>query len=115
MVIRKEEQKLEIRTRMREGNGEVQMRELLPAERFCGHGRLFSLITLEPGCSIGRHAHVGESETFFLLQGTARLDDNGVERTLHAGDVAHTPSGESHAIENAGEEPLVLVAMIVKA
>ncbi|HIX65651.1 MAG TPA: cupin domain-containing protein [Candidatus Anaerotruncus excrementipullorum] len=115
MIIRKEEQKITVNEQMRGGEGSVQLRQLLAPEQFCGHGRLFNQLELAPGCSIGSHYHNGESETFYILQGTARFDDNGQECILHAGDVAHTPSGHFHSIANAGQEPLVLVAMIVNS
>ena len=113
MIIKREEQTLETKVRMREGSGSVLLRELLPPERFCGHGRLFSTLTLEPGCSIGKHRHEGESETFYVLRGTALFDDDGVQTTLRAGDVAHTASGREHALANAGEDTLEVVALIV--
>ena len=83
--------------------------------KFCGHGRLFAKMTLEPGCSIGWHEHHGESETFYILAGAARYCDNGEWVTLRAGDCAYTPSGEGHSIANAGTQPLEFMALIVKA
>lgn len=115
MIIRKEDQKITVNEHMRGGEGSVQLHQLLAPEQFCGHGRLFSRMELAPGCSIGGHAHNGESETFYILEGTALFTDDGVEVTLHPGDVAHTPSGHSHSIANAGQEPLVMVALIVNS
>lgn len=115
MVIRPEDQPVKVNEHMREGKGSVQLRALLAPEQFCGHGRLFSVLTLEPGCSIGWHVHTGESETFYILRGEAMYSDNGAERLLRPGDCAHTASGEGHSIENAGMETLEFVALIVNS
>ena len=98
-----------------DGKGEVQMRQVLQPEQFCGHGRLFNQVTIQPGCSLGWHTHEGESETYFLLQGKGLYSDNGKEVELEAGDCAYCPSGEGHSIENIGSEPLVFMALIVNA
>lgn len=98
-----------------DGKGEVQMRQVLQPEQFCGHGRLFNQVTIQPGCSLGWHTHQGESETYFLLQGKGLYSDNGKEVELEAGDYAYCPSGEGHSIENIGSEPLVFMALIVNA
>ena len=115
MVIRASEQQVTVKERMREGNGKVELRALLQPEQFCGHGRLFSIITLEPGCSIGWHVHEGESETFYILQGTGKLNDNGQEVILNPGDCSYTASGEGHSIGNIGQDTLKIVALIVNA
>lgn len=70
---------------------------------------------LAPGCSIGYHEHQGESETFYILAGEARYNDNGTEVTLSPGDCAHTASGQGHSIANAGETPLEFIALIVNS
>lgn len=60
--------------------------------------------------------HHGESETYYILQGKALLNDNGKEEViLNTGDVSYTASGEGHSIENIGEEPLRFVALIINA
>ena len=115
MVTKANDQKITVNEHMRDGKGSVKLRQLITPEQFCGHGRLFSVITLEPGCSIGWHVHTGESETFYIMQGTAKLNDNGVEKILSPGDCSYTASGEGHSIENTGTDTLSLAALIVKA
>lgn len=77
MITRKRELPETVKTQMRGGDGEVRMKELLQPGQFCGHGRLFNHMVLAPGCSIGYHEHQGESETFYILAGEARYNDNG--------------------------------------
>ena len=38
-----------------------------PPSLLDGMGRLYSVITLEPGCGVGLHKHEGDCETYFIL------------------------------------------------
>mgnify|MGYP004668256691 FL=1 len=113
MIRRSEEHPVEERLKMRDGNGVVEVvsleKELLPEK--C---RLFGLIRLKPGCSIGEHEHVGEAEMFYFVSGEGTVPDAGKRVAVRAGDSMTTPSGHSHSVENTGSEDLLLVAAIVK-
>ena len=61
---------------------------------------------------IGYHVHTNESETYYILKGTARFNDNGTEHILCPGDVAFTGSGDGHGIE-ALEGPVEMIALIL--
>lgn len=95
------------------GNGSLLMERILSDDRFHGMGRLFSRMTLKKGCSMGYHIHEHESETYFVLSGEAECNDNGVMKTLTAGDITFTPSGSGHAIENKKDEDFVFMALIL--
>ena len=104
----------EIRKNMRDGNGEIIISHILnPADDLKAPARLFAKLTIEKGCSIGYHDHIGEEEIFYILKGTAELDDNGTKKILNAGDVAVT-SDAGHSIANIGEETLEVLAVILK-
>ena len=113
MIRRSEEHPVEERLKMRDGNGVVEVvsleKELLPEK--C---RLFGLIRLKPGCSIGEHPHEGEAEMFYFVQGEGVVTDDGVAVPVRAGDSMTTSSGHRHSVENTGDEELVIVAAIVK-
>ena len=113
MIVTHQQMQKETREKMRGGTGAVNLTHLMPESFFYGHGRLYALVTLEPGCSIGWHEHHGESESFHIISGTALLSDNGTPVTLYAGDCAVCPDGEGHSIENCGETPLQFVAMVI--
>jgi len=68
---------------------------------------------MEPGCGIGLHPHVGETEFYYILSGRGVVNDNGTEVAIEAGDCMSTGNGESHSITNTGTEPLVMVACVV--
>ena len=98
---------------MRGGKGHVLFEDILDAAAFRDKGRLYSRITLEPGCSIGYHEHHGESETFYILKGEGQYNDNGVIRSVRAGDVTFTPDASGHSMENTGTENLEFMALIL--
>lgn len=74
--------------------------------------RVFAHTTVYPGSAIGYHVHTNESETYYILKGTARFNDNGTEHILCPGDVAFTGSGDGHGIE-ALEGPVEMIALIL--
>ena len=82
-------------------------------EEMMNKGRLFSLVTLQPGQSIGWHVHSGDSETYCILKGSGEYSDNGTLVTLGPGDVAMVRPGEGHSLLNTGAEPLELIALIL--
>ena len=108
-------EKLTRRTKecVQNGAGTSKFLDLATEEQMYGHARLFSQITLDPGCSIGYHTHQHETEFYFMLQGEAAVNDNGTEITLRPGDVTATAHGEGHSIENRTDEPVVFMALIV--
>ena len=116
MIRRENECTVEYREHMRDGDGTVQLTNFInDPKELCEKGRLFSKITLNPGCSIGYHVHETDSELFYILKGTAEYSDNGTIRTVSAGDVTICPPGEGHSIANRTEELVELVAVIVYA
>ena len=98
---------------MRGGDGTIVLRHFLNKDEFYGKGRLFSQITVKPGCSSGYHEHHGESEIFAVISGNGLFNDNGEEMPVAAGDVLVTSSGKGHAIACVGSCPLELVALII--
>lgn len=111
MITRKDDMKLEIREKMRGGNGAAQLTGL--SAQLPGKMRLFSTIRLTPGSSIGYHVHEGETEMFYFMTGTGRVQDDDQFVDVAAGDSMATFSGHGHGVENTGDEDLVFVAAIV--
>ena len=116
MIRKAEECKVEYREHMRDGDGTVKLTSLIGSSAELNEkGRLFSRITLEPGCSIGFHIHDKDAELFYILKGTAEYNDNGTISTVRAGDVTVCPTGQGHGIANRTDETVELVAVIVYA
>ena len=70
-------------------------------------------VTIRPGCSIGDHPHVHETEFYYILKGEGVFNDNGKEVVVHAGDICATGYGEVHGMENRSDEVLEMIALIV--
>ena len=116
MIRRENECKVEYREHMRDGDGTVMLTSFIEGpEDLCSKGRLFSKITLNPGCSIGFHVHEKDSELFYILKGTAEYSDNGEIKTVIAGDVTICPPGEGHSVANKTDEVVEIIAVVVYA
>jgi len=113
MVKRAEEMFKEIKEQMRGGKGSIEITHIFKSDELTGKARLCATITINPGCSIGLHQHVDEEEIFYVISGRGLVDDNGTHKEVKAGDGILTGGGASHAIENIGDEPLVLFAVIL--
>lgn len=112
MLYKKETFTPEMREHMRGGNGAAELTALAP--EIPKNLRLYSMIRLAPGSSIGYHVHENETELFHFLAGSGVADDNGTRVRVSAGDTLATPSGNGHSVENDGSEDLVFLAVIVR-
>ena len=112
MVIKNENQKTDVKVKMRGGKGEAILKHIIDNKELC-HSRLFSTITLKKGCSIGTHTHLQETEYYYILSGEGVVCENSVSTTVKPGDVVVTGDKETHSIENKGDEDLVFIALIL--
>ena len=113
MIHRSQENGREVRNQMRGGKGDIALEPLVSKETLPTKMRLFTKITVAPGCSIGKHAHEGETELFYFQSGKGQVWDDDVCVEVRAGDSMTTGSGHSHSVENTGEDDLILIAAIV--
>ena len=97
------------------GKGTMHVEHLLSSEKLGPNVKMYAKVTIDVGASLGVHPHIGDAESYYILQGTALYNDNGTMRKLSVGDVTYTPDGKSHGIENIGDEPLVFMAVIIKS
>ncbi len=106
MIRHSSEKVIEVHAHKFGGEGSIYVRNLLngPQELY-DKGRVFGHTTLQPGCSIGFHIHKGESETYYILNGQADYNDNGITVPIQAGDVTFCADGEGHGIANTGDMP----------
>ena len=116
MIKKNGEYEVSLKENIRGGDGTVKITGLLTKEELNEKGRLYGVIRLEPGCSIGYHIHEGESEIFHVLKGSALYNDNGTEVTISEGDTTVTKSGEGHSIKNPSDDTVCeVMALIVYA
>jgi len=97
---------------LRGGVGRIEMKHFYDEAEFNGLGRLYGLLVVPPGCSVGDHSHIGEQESYYILEGVATYNDNGKEVKLYPGDMALCPDGEFHGVKNEGEVDLKFIALI---
>lgn len=96
------------------GKGTMHIERLLDEAHVNSHVKMYAKVTINVYSSLGVHPHREDGECYFILQGTAKYNDNGTEVILTAGDCTFTPAGEYHGIENIAEEPLIFMALILK-
>lgn len=114
MVKKTAQQETEVREKMREGQGQVQIRHYLKPSEVKAKCRLCSQLTLPVGSSIGLHQHGQEDEIFIIQKGTGLVNDNGTSTLVEPQDVIITGNGSSHAIQNIGNTELVITAIIMQ-
>lgn len=114
MVRKNKEREVQHIENMRGGQGVTALTSILTGEEEMYHkGRLFKQISIPVGGSIGYHVHENESETFYFIQGSGELDDNGATLTFETGDVLYTPAGHGHSVKNTGDVPVEMIALIL--
>ena len=104
---------VEVRKEMRGGPGEVLNQALANKADMPKNCRVFSIMTLKPGCGIGYHEHHGEMEFYHILEGEGIVDDNGTEKKIQAGDTMMTVNGEGHSSTNNGDKDLKMIACVI--
>lgn len=112
MVKKESEMVKSVREKMRGGEKEVQIEDIMD-KGTVAHARMFSKLTLKEGASIGEHQHSGETEYYWILQGKGTVTEKDGDKTVQKGDVVITGNGESHAIRNDGTDDLVFLALII--
>lgn len=113
MIRKSENYKAEIRKNMRGGNGKIKILHIWDEKNeLKADTRLFAKLVLEPECGIGYHTHENEEEVFYIIKGTAEVDDNGEKITLRSGDSILTGEGKGHSITNTGNDDLEVLAVI---
>jgi quercetin dioxygenase-like cupin family protein len=69
---------------------------------------------LEKDCGIGPHEHTGETEIYYVLEGEGVLDDDGQLKPFAKGDSNICGGGATHAVTNTKDEPMRIIAVIIK-
>lgn len=114
-MIRRNDEKVSIRKPAPfNGVGEITVRNLLNGpEEMLQKGRVFGHTTVYPNSAIGYHVHTGDSETYYILSGHGRYNDNGTFVEVFPGDVTYCAPGEGHGLECLGDEPVEMIALIL--
>ena len=82
--------------------GEERFEALLQEERM-----------FNPQPEFTANANVNEEEIFYIIKGKALFNDNGVMKEAEEGDSLLTGGGAVHSVENTGDVPLEMLAVIL--
>ena len=97
------------------GKGEIYITHLLTQKEMVGQCGMFAKVVVPPGSSLGVHPHNGNTETYHILQGKALYTDNEKTYEVKPGDTTFCADGDSHGIENIGDEDLIFMALIINS
>ena len=98
------------------GKGWIHIDRLLTPEVMGPHVKMYAKVTVDIDSGIGYHQHIGDGESYYILEGSADyIDEFGEHCQLQPGDVTFTKDQMSHGIYNAGNIPLVFMALIIKS
>ena len=112
MIIKRNERQVSERN-VRDGIGTVVFSSLTTQDCNPAKLRLCSEMLIRPGCSIGDHKHVAETEIYYCLAGKGQVFDNGKFVDITIGDTAITDGIKPHSIVNNSSEDLRILAIIV--
>ena len=98
---------------LKKGKGEIFITHLLTPKEMVGKCEMFAGVKIPVGASLDVHQHVDNNETYHIIQGTGLYTDNGKTYTVKAGDTTFCADGDTHGIENVGDEDLIFIALII--
>ena len=95
--------------RVNEREREFRFGDSGPKYIFRGPRMEWGILILKPGGSLGAHYHKEVEETFYLLEGKARLLVDGTEYSGGVGDAFRLEPGEKHNIINDSQSAVQAV------
>ena len=113
MIIRKADLKVVDIDKLQNGIGTTKLTHITDIEGLCQKGRLFSIMELEPGCSVGSHTHKNDFEIYYILEGEGEVTDDGTIKKIYPGDSMITHEGHEHSLTNVGDTTLKWIALIL--
>ncbi len=112
MIVKVNECKEDIKEGLRGGNGSAILNMIHQTNDF-KNVKMMTTVTLKPGCSIGFHEHIEETEYYYILEGNGLVKESSGETVVGKGDTVITTDKQTHAIENQSDKDLVFLAIIV--
>ena len=113
MIKRREAMTETTRENMRGGQGSIRFHNIFEGDEL-DKTRVFAVLTVAPGDSIGAHAHQGEGEAYVVLEGEMTVTEDGVDHILRAGDAEYCADGHTHAVLNHTDRPVSFLAIVIK-
>ena len=95
------------------GDGVMYWNRLATGSHLYGDWDGVEWVAFDPGGRAGLHTHTHTEEIWFILQGTGRVELDGVEHEVGPGSIVMTPLHSRHKMVNIGEERLEYVVIEV--
>ena len=95
------------------GKGQMFITHLLTPKEMLDKCAMFASVKIPVGASLNVHQHVGNNETYHIISGKGLYTDNGKTYEVKAGDTTFCADGDTHGIENIGDEDLIFIALII--
>jgi mannose-6-phosphate isomerase-like protein (cupin superfamily) len=114
MIRRHTELVVEAKANIRGGVGPASGVEFLKLGDMAG---ILSLgrTTLEPGSTIGEHAHPNTEDLYLILEGRGTGLLNGERFPVGPGDLFLVKAGGTHGLINDSEGPLTFLGVLVRS
>ena len=115
MIFSSDRQKQIVRKEVFGGKGDVDGYYAVPRGESpeVSHFLMIGKMILNPGVTLGLHAHEKDEETYIILSGRGvYVDNDEKEYAVGPGDVTLTLRGQKHCIRCEGNEPLVMMAVV---
>ncbi|MDR1018243.1 MAG: cupin domain-containing protein [Lachnospiraceae bacterium] len=96
------------------GLGYITKEYLLSNEELGKNSRMYAIVTVPDGSSIGVHEHIGEEESYYIISGTGTYIDDGKEMDVNPGDIFLCKDGHSHSIIANKNQDIVFIGLILK-
>lgn len=74
-----------------------------------GRGFKIKRIEVKPGASLSLQMHRHRSEHWVVVSGSAKVVNGEREMTIDVNESTFIPAGQRHRLQNAGDEPLVII------
>ena len=113
MIRRLSELPVEAKINIRGGVGAAQGVDLLQLGEMAGIVSL-GRITLEPGSTIGEHAHPNTEDLYLILEGRGTGILNGERFPVGPGDLFLVKAGGSHGLINDSGTPLIFLGLLTR-
>ena len=101
-------------TEIRGGKGGAERLDYLSPGDMAG-ADFVSVLTLDPGATVGEHLHPAEEELYLVLQGEGSGLLDGETFRVGPGDAFLCKAGHTHGLVNPGPKPLTFLAVLAKA